>query len=136
MYLQSNKEFYFSKHRHLKFMFHLISKIFAKISFPPNIMSSTKIFDIRMSLPSSNLIYMLLLSSVLSNPICTRYLWSLSYQALGACFNPCRALCSLQTFSLLFSSTNPYGCSMQTSSSSIPFRNVELTYIWWTLKLL
>lgn len=64
-------------------------------------------------------------------PNLKRYASILAHHALGACFNPYRAFLSLQTcVSLLFIS-NHYGCSMYTSSSMIPFRNVVFSYIWW-----
>ena len=62
------------------------AKSFHSASFPLKIISSTKFSDIRIFVPFYDLMYKFLLSSLLSNPIFTKYLWSLSYQALGACF--------------------------------------------------
>jgi len=61
---------------------------------------------------------------------------SLSYQALGACFKPYKALSNLKTKFRCVGSTNPEGYSTNTSSSINTFKMALLASIWKSLKSL
>jgi len=64
-----------------------------------------------------------------TNPFETRKAESLSYQALGACFEPYKALPNLKTKSGCAGSTNSGDYLTYTSSSIKLFKNALLTSI-------
>lgn len=55
-----------------------------------------------------------------------RHLSNLSYQALGAYFNPYKAFFNLNTMFSLLGQTKPYGCFIYTSSLRSPFKKTLL----------
>ena len=56
------------------------------------------------------------------------------FHARDACFNPYYAFLSLKTFPGFHFGLNPFGCSMLTSSSNVPFRNAVQMSTWWIFK--
>ena len=56
------------------------------------------------------------------NPKDKRSKCNFSNQALGVCFRPYNALCSLHTMIGNFESTNPGGCTKYTSSTNSPIK--------------
>ena len=66
----------------------------------------------------------------LLKPWSRRYDVRQSYHALGACFSPYKAFFNRSTWFGKWGSWNPFGCSTNTSSCKISFKNALFASIW------